>query len=462
MNNYINVRIQSTHNSKIKNRIKHNIRYVKSLNDIGDEPNLLIDLQSDRTISLTPEKSKNIYKAFSTGYNADRKKHNISYKQREKRNLRETFSTWGEGIITFSEQLKIDLGTKYSQTDLINEAKKTILDICTHLGAKPKMMVFHLSESTPHFHFFYENFDDAGRSITFKNRTRDKLSKLQDIAYDNFKNLGMERGVKKDIEDLGIYDYTTTKQWKLKQLQQEQQNIELAKSVSNEINLEIATIQKDITDLTTQRDNLKLDKKTITADIDLSKDDKKQLHLEINQKQADIRDLIQKHRQTVKDLKTDQKTFKNQAIIDINNILSNSKSYLKYDTSLLKQNIYKIIKKYSNYNINLEEYNNLQSIHTNTLNKNNILYNENINLSTINNNQLNNINELKSAGKELVKRIKAKDTELSNQSTDIYNLQADLNTLNEDVNQFSNEHNLNFEQWQHNKEDLDCDMNMDN
>ena len=462
MNNYINVRIQSTHNSKIRNRIKHNIRYVKSLNDINEKPNLLIDLESDRYISLTPEKSKKIYKSFSTGYDTDRKKHNISYKQREKRNLRESFSSWGEGIITFSEQLKVDLGTKYSQSDLINEAKKTVLEICTHLGAKPKMLVLHLSEQTPHFHFFYENFDDTGRSITFKNRTRDKLSKLQDIAYDNFKNLGMDRGIKKDIEDLGIYDYTTTKQWKLKQLQQEQQNIELAKSISSEINAEIINIQNDISNLTTQRDNLKLDKKTITADIDLSKDDKKQLHLEINQKQADIRELIQTHRQTVKDLKLDQKTFKNEAIKDINYILSNSKSYLKYDTSLLKQNIYKIIKKYSNYNINLEEYNNLKSTHHNTLDENNKLYNKNKNLSTINNNQINNINELKGAGKELVKRIKAKDTELSNQSAEIYSLTTDLDTLSNDIDNFSNEHSLDFKQWLHNQDDFNNEMNIDN
>ena len=45
MSNYINVRIQSTSNSKIKNRIKHNIRYVKSLNNISDEPNFLAFLE---------------------------------------------------------------------------------------------------------------------------------------------------------------------------------------------------------------------------------------------------------------------------------------------------------------------------------------------------------------------------------------------------------------------------------
>ncbi len=442
MNNYINVRIQSTHNSKIKNRIKHNIRYIKSLNDINEKPNILIDLQSDRTLILTPEKSKKIYKSFSNEYNKDRNNHNIAYKKKERRNLRDSFSSWGEGIITFSEKLKIDLGTKYSQLDLINEAKKSIIDICKHLGAQPKMVVLHLSEKTPHFHFFYENFDNEGRSITFKNRTRDKLSKLQDIAYSNFKNLGMDRGIKKDPKDLGVYDYQTTKQWKLKQLQQEQQNIELAKSISSEINTEIKTTQNDIADLTTQRDSLKIDKKHIAADINLSKDDKKQLHLEINQKQADIRALIQKHRQTVKDLKLDQNSFKNKAIKDINHILDNSKSYLKYDTSLLKQNIYNVMKQYSNYNIELKENNHLQSKHTELQDENNKLYSKNKILHTINDQQSNSIIELKDAGNQIVKKVKEQNQEISSQSVKI-------NILEDNINNFSNEHNLYFQEWSH-------------
>ncbi len=367
MKNYINVRIQSTHNSRIKNRIKHNVRYVKSLNDINNEHNILVDFKSDKTIKLTPDKSKKVYKHFSNIYDTNRSNHNVVYKKREKRNLRESFSSWGEGVITFSEQLKTDLGKKYTQQDLINEAKKTIIDICKHLGTKPTMLVLHLSETTPHFHFFYKNYDTIGRSITFKNRTSDKLSKLQDIAYDNFKNLGMDRGIKKAPEDLGVYDYQTTKQWKAKQLYKDNQSIELSNEVLNEINTEIQSVKKDINNLITQRDDLKLDKKTITADIELSKDDKKQLHLDINKKQSDIRDLIQKHRKTVEELKLDQKSFKNKAIKDIDSILDNSKSYLKYDTSLLKQNIYKIIKQYSNYDINLKEYNHLQSKHNDTL-----------------------------------------------------------------------------------------------
>ena len=95
-----------------------------------------------------------------------------------------------------------------------------------------------------------------------------------------------------------------------------------------------------------------------------------------------------------------------------------------------------------------------------TLDENHILYNENINLSTINNTQLNSINELKGAGKELVKRVKTKDIELSNQSAEIYSLTTDLDTLTDDIDKFSNEHSLNFEKWQHNQDlDYDIDMN---
>ena len=111
------------------------------------------------------------------------------------------------------------------EEDLCKAAHTTVNDLCEQMGTTPVQIVYHRDESTPHFHYFFRNFDDNGSSICFNNRTRDKLSVLQDIVHRGFAKFGFDRGIKKDKEDLGVYDYTTTKKWKATQLDNLQKNI---------------------------------------------------------------------------------------------------------------------------------------------------------------------------------------------------------------------------------------------
>lgn len=227
MKNFIQTRIQSFSPSKIFARIKHNMRKVKSLNTINDLYNIMINPKNGELIELNDKDLINdYYNTYVKGYKIDRQIHDNNHLESRGRIARSFHSSWAEGVITFSEQLLFDLkNKKFTEEDLCKAAHTTVNDLCEQMGTTPVQIVYHRDESTPHFHYFFRNFDDNGSSICFNNRTRDKLSILQDIVHKGFSKFGFDRGIKKDKEDLGVYDYTTTKKWKATQLDNLQKNI---------------------------------------------------------------------------------------------------------------------------------------------------------------------------------------------------------------------------------------------
>ena len=196
------------------------MRKVKSLNTINDLYNIMINPKNGELIELNDKDLINdYYNTYVKGYKTDRQIHDNNHLESRGRIARSFHSSWAEGVITFSEQLLFDLkNKKFTEEDLCKAAHTTVNDLCEQMGTIPVQIVYHRDESTPHFHYFFRNFDDNGSSICFNNRTRDKLSVLQDIVHRGFAKFGFDRGIKKDKEDLGIYDYTTTKKWKASQL----------------------------------------------------------------------------------------------------------------------------------------------------------------------------------------------------------------------------------------------------
>ncbi len=175
-------------------------------------------------------------------YQDDRDTHDLLYKANNPQHVRDSHSSWMEAIFSFSEAIDTDLGTKYSQADLIECAKKAANTMAKAMNTEVTMMTLHLDEIRPHFQLFFKNYGDRGQSILFENRTRDKLSALQDILFDNFKELGMKRGIKKADKDCGIYDYQTTKAFKAKQLYKQTQSIEHNKTtLTQQANVYYAT-----------------------------------------------------------------------------------------------------------------------------------------------------------------------------------------------------------------------------
>lgn len=53
-----------------------------------------------------------------------------------------------------------------------------------------------------HFHFAFDNYDERGRSLFQKINNINDLSILQDIGFNHFGKLGIQRGQKKEIKAL--------------------------------------------------------------------------------------------------------------------------------------------------------------------------------------------------------------------------------------------------------------------
>ncbi len=332
MKNYVNVRIQSCSNSAIKARIKHNLRSIKTNNidttKKAEDRNIILinpdlDKHRQKTINQSDKNlSKEIFVKAKSMYDTDRQEHKTLYKANNPQNLRETHSSWLEVVITFSEAIDTDLENKYSMNALITSAKQTVNNMAKALKTKALFLTLHLDEVRPHFHIFFKNYGDKGQSIMFENRTRDKLSALQDIAYDSFKVLGMQRGIKKSQQDCGVYDYQKTSTWKAKELYKlENSKNEMIKTTNKMIvsqekvysHYKDEILEQEIAKEQNENDRTKLkslfkteqasikmhirqlkeERALVTEDVNLSKQEKKQLHTEISKKQNMLRGLNQ-------------------------------------------------------------------------------------------------------------------------------------------------------------------------
>lgn len=99
------------------------------------------------------------------------------------------------GVITFSEHAVDGV----DNDKLLELGKKTVQKIATELHVKPIYVSLHLDEKTPHLHYQLENLNrETGRTVarTIKKGT---LTKLQDIAGKVFGEVGLSRGISREI-----------------------------------------------------------------------------------------------------------------------------------------------------------------------------------------------------------------------------------------------------------------------
>lgn len=226
MKNYINTRIQAHNHQKTINSIKHNLRIIASLSDeqnTQDIDNLIYyntnNLTNDYSLETINNSNKNnIYNVINDSYKLYRKAHNELYKKwNDNKNIRDRKSTWAEGVLTFSEKLKFDYEQgNITKEQLMKVAIECVEEITKQYGpsAKINYIVLHLQETTPHFHFSFNNFDEKANSLTHINRDTKFLSNLQDIAFKHFnKAFQMERGIKKDTALGNTLNYKTIEQY---------------------------------------------------------------------------------------------------------------------------------------------------------------------------------------------------------------------------------------------------------
>ena len=342
MNNFINVRVQSYNHTKQLNILKHNLRKIKSLsegafNDITGTSKHTSNFIIQKDGSLFELENKDFinlsYDFIVDEYKKDRKLHNKKMYERKKRNLLNEQATWVEGVFTFSEAIKQDLNNKYSLEELSKIANNCAKALASKINTELKYLVVHLDETTPHFHFAMKNFDNNGMSIFHKIKNKEFLSQMQDLAFEHFKELGMDRGIKKEFTSKNyqtIQNYNIAKEMKLKQSINilEMNFEELTKkydNLNNEIKILFDTKKElvlFVSDNTTIKNNLLNDieliknaKETIKNDFNLTKEEKKKeldkLDIELKEARSELNLVysdLSKAKENIKNIDFETKT----------------------------------------------------------------------------------------------------------------------------------------------------------
>ena len=321
MKNYINSRIQAHNNLKIFNAIKHNLRHTQnSLSQKNNHYNYIF-LDGNPT-KITSENKKELYTKITNEYKKDRAIHNKLFLKNKTRNLKDDSGSWGEGVFTFSEQMKEDIkNKKYTFNDLSNIALECLKDYEEYLGIKTKFMILHLDEKTPHFQYFFTNFNDKGASITHLNKTTDRLSPLQDIAHKHFGKLGIERGLKKDFTN--SKHMSAAKYWQTLGLNLKDKTISLEQQYNNRK----IEVEKDLKSLYTEVNLQKNEVKDLRTNYDRTSQEYKNLTIVFKQLQVEEKTL----RTKVKELKEidNLDSYLNKLKKDINSIIENNTKEVK-------------------------------------------------------------------------------------------------------------------------------------
>ncbi len=291
MKNFINSRIQAHNNLKIFNAIKHNLRHTqRSLSQENSNFNYIF--LDGKPTKITSENKKELYKKITSEYKKDRAIHNELFLKNKTRNLKDDSGSWGEGVFTFSEQMKEDIkNKKYTFNELSKVALECLKDYEEYLGIKTKYMVLHLDEKTPHFQYFFTNFNDNGASITHLNKKAEQLSPLQDIAHKHFGKLGIERGLKKDFTN--SKHMSAAKYWKTLEMDLKHKTMSLKEQYNNrKIELE-----KDLKSLYTEVNLKKNEVKDLRSSHDKTSQEYKDLTIVFKHLQQEEKTLREKVRE---------------------------------------------------------------------------------------------------------------------------------------------------------------------
>ncbi|MGJ0318847.1 hypothetical protein NG767_08895 [Aliarcobacter cryaerophilus] len=339
MKNFINSRIQAHNNLKIFNAIKHNLRHTqRSLSQENSNFNYIF--LDGKPTKITSENKKELYKKITSEYKKDRAIHNELFLKNKTRNLKDDSGSWGEGVFTFSDQLKEDIkNKKYTFNELSKVALECLKDYEEYLGIKTKYMVLHLDEITPHFQYFFTNFNDNGASITHLNKTTDRLSPLQDIAHKHFGKLGIKRGLKKEFTNAKYM--SAAKYWQTLGLNLKDKTISLEQQYNNRK----IEVEKDL--------------KSLYTEVNLKKNEIKDLRSNYDRTSQEYKDLTK----IFKQLQVEEKTLREKVreLKEIDN-LDNYLNDLKKDISkIIKSNVEKVDPVIGNSRIEVKNINKMYS-----------------------------------------------------------------------------------------------------
>ncbi len=274
-------------------------------------------------------------------------KHNELYLKKYKTKLRtDRTNSFNGGVLTFPKDLENDLkGEKFNKKEFITLGIKTIQEICKYLKVKLIYITVHFDETTPHFHYLTENFDQDGKTIT-RNKTVGK--KIQDISEIYFKEFGISRGVSKQATGKrNITNEIDKLKNQLKEIQEENQKI---KEENQKLKNQNEELIKNI--LINQNEYNKL-----LTDVKTLKDEYIKYSEDVETKKEFYKNVLNPLLTNLKEIEKDYKLFSSKTLVQ-----SLTDEQLKQRINRIN-NTFKSVKediespKFQNVKRQLEEYN---------------------------------------------------------------------------------------------------------
>ena len=387
MKNFVQIRLETKNNSININNIKHNLRKVKTENEINENNNILI------FDNKTFDNNKDIKKQYSK-INKIRNnfinEHNEIYKSNNKgRKLPNYSGSISEGIITFSELINEKQKESNFKHNFSSLVKKSVNEVMKKLDATLIYISIHLDEKTPHCHFHYKNFDDKGKSIEYKNRNKETLSNLQDTVGEVFNDYGFKRGIKKDFTER---NHQKTKVFKDNQIKELNENVNKLKNdnhnLQNKLDNSQKIIDKHINEIKEMYKQSIVQTKELRKKVQnstLSNEDKKIEYSKISDYQKSLREEQKLFRKEMKSTMTDynqkeinqkiNQSFERFKSLGSKQLMFNNTTV--FDNQPMETEFKNIMKELTNFNIidnenqRLEKENNKLKEENNNLQKNN-------------------------------------------------------------------------------------------
>ena len=321
-----------------------------------------------------------------------------------------------------------------------------------------------------HFHFAFDNYDERGRSLFKKINNINDLSILQDIGFNHFGKLGIQRGQKKEVTGVNHQNkeiYWQNKCAELKtQTNAQLEQLNIVNSQLNDINSDIAikTTQLDsldknildkikldegynklLEDLKTSIDedkitienlksgvkDLKIQREQLTKDTTKSKEEKKVLYSEITLKQDELRTLKDNIQSQIKYKKDLEKDLNSK--IDI--VINNSKTMIGLDKDKLKEQIAKLVKHYLKFHTQLKEVDELKEQNEKLVSDNILLVEDNTKKDKV----ISKLKEDTSILNTELTTLKKSEIFLKNQLNELkISTQKQLNSLNDVLGKIKN------------------------
>ena len=192
---YVSTRIKARGSAAAVQGIMHDTRYTVPGYLRRDPEVIFHSFEENLSVKLGGDKSLDLKEYCRNLIMASVKQQQVLYteKVKQKADLKGNWTI--TGVITFSEGSVNEV----EHDKLLELGKEAVKRISEKLKVKPLYVSLHLDEKTPHLHYQLENLNrETGRTVarTIKKGT---LTKLQDIAGKVFGEVGLSRGISREI-----------------------------------------------------------------------------------------------------------------------------------------------------------------------------------------------------------------------------------------------------------------------